>query len=124
MGRQSTLSLASDMRKVLAIVAPPDIGPKCSRHAVMLAGSREVAMTQTQTQTLDPLVLDLLHWLAREPRPYHEVLDAWRTSCPRLTVWEDAMDAGYVAREFNGAGPVVRLTPQGQAFLAANGRGR
>jgi hypothetical protein len=78
--------------------------------------------SMTQAQILDPLVLDMLQWLAREPRPYHEVIDAWRTSCPRLTVWEDAVDAGYVARERNGAGPVVRLTARGEAFLAANGR--
>src|SRR5262249_44982149 len=43
---------------------------------------------------LDPLVLDLVEWVAKEPRPYAQVLEAWRTSCPRLTVWEDASDRG------------------------------
>ena len=61
-----------------------------------------------------PLVLDLLEWLARAPRTYAEAMDAWRTSCPRLTVWEDALDAGLVARQ--GAG--VRLTDLGRACLA------
>ena len=46
----------------------------------------------------DALVLDLVEWIAREPRPYTEVIDTWRTSCPRLTVWEDAVDRGYVTR--------------------------
>ena len=46
----------------------------------------------------DALVLDLVEWIAREPRPYSEVIDTWRTSCPRLTIWEDAVDRGYVAR--------------------------
>ena len=46
----------------------------------------------------DPLVLDLVEWVAREPRLYSEVIEAWRTSCPRLTIWEDAVDRGYVAR--------------------------
>ncbi len=38
------------------------------------------------TNTLDPLILDLVEWVAREPRSYLDVMDAWRTSCPRLTV--------------------------------------
>ena len=47
----------------------------------------------------DPLVLDLVEWIARQPRLYSEVIETWRTSCPRLTIWEDAVDRGYVARE-------------------------
>lgn len=70
------------------------------------------------TQDLDPLVLDLVEWLARETRDYAEVLDAWRTSCPRLTVWEDALDRGFVARE----GRAVGVTPAGLAFLRAHAR--
>ena len=50
------------------------------------------------TETTDPLVLDLVEWIAREPRLYSEVIETWRTSCPRLTIWEDAVDRGYVAR--------------------------
>ena len=45
---------------------------------------------------MDDLVLDLLQWLEETPKPYMDVMDAWRTSCPRLTVWEDAIDAGYL----------------------------
>ena len=51
------------------------------------------------TETTDPLVLDLVEWIAREPRLYSEVIETWRTSCPRLTIWEDAVDRGYVARQ-------------------------
>ena len=36
---------------------------------------------------IQPLILDFLHWLDSEPRAYAEVMDVWRTSCPRLTVW-------------------------------------
>jgi len=46
----------------------------------------------SQATNLDPLVLDFVEWIAKEPRAYADVLDAWRTSCPRLTVWEDAID--------------------------------
>ena len=42
---------------------------------------------------LDPLILDFLEWIGGGPRPYAEVMEAWRTSCPRLTVWEDAITA-------------------------------
>ena len=42
----------------------------------------------------DPLVLDFVEWIAREPRLYSEVIETWRTSCPRLTIWEDAVDRG------------------------------
>src|SRR5580692_1816330 len=48
--------------------------------------------------TLDPLIMDLVAFVAVKPRPYDEVIDAWRTSCPRLTVWEDAIDRGLITR--------------------------
>jgi D-3-phosphoglycerate dehydrogenase len=31
------------------------------------------------SDVVDPLVLDLLEWIGRAPRPYAEVIDAWRT---------------------------------------------
>jgi hypothetical protein len=72
---------------------------------------------------LDPLILDLLEWLAREPRSYADVIDAWRTSCPRLTVWEDAIDRGFAVREHAGGREVtIRLTAAGRAFLREHGR--
>ncbi len=45
---------------------------------------------------LESLILDLLEWIGPVARPYDEVLDAWRTSCPRLPVWEEARDRGFV----------------------------
>jgi hypothetical protein len=48
---------------------------------------------------IDTLILDLLEWLASGKRAYEEVMDAWRTSCPRLTVWEDANDRGLIMAE-------------------------
>jgi hypothetical protein len=71
----------------------------------------------------DPLVLDLVEWIAREPRLYAEVIETWRTSCPRLTIWEDAVDHGYIARETPaGAGVKVTVTEGGARFLRAHGR--
>jgi hypothetical protein len=72
---------------------------------------------------LDPLILDLLEWIGREPRSYADVIDAWRTSCPRLTVWEDAMDRGFAAREHApGREVMIRLTVEGREFLREHGR--
>jgi hypothetical protein len=72
---------------------------------------------------LDPLILDLLEWIATRPRPYSEVMDAWRTSCPRLTVWEDALDRGFVMRRsVAGEELLVDLTPVGRSFLEGSGR--
>ena len=47
----------------------------------------------------EALLLDLLEWLDTEPRTYDEVMTAWRSTCPRLTIWEDAQDAGLVHLE-------------------------
>ena len=69
--------------------------------------------------SISPLVLDLLDWLAIEPRPYAEVMEVWRTSCPRLTIWEDAVDHGYVVRrrDEEAGQPVVDLTAAGRRLL-------
>jgi hypothetical protein len=68
---------------------------------------------------LEPLILDLLEWVAREPRPYAQVMDAWRTSCPRLPVWEEAVDRGLLVQErVEGRGVLVMLTTAGRHFLA------
>jgi hypothetical protein len=67
----------------------------------------------------DPLVLDFVEWIAREPRLYSEVIATWRTSCPRLSVWEDALVAGLI--QVNHGKPMqqaeVVLTPRGRAIL-------
>ena len=70
------------------------------------------------------LVLDLLEWIASKPRTYAEVMDAWRTSCPRLPIWEDTVDLGFVACESRDRSvTTVKVTPAGWAFLAAERTG-
>jgi hypothetical protein len=74
-------------------------------------------------ETADPLVLDFVEWVAREPRLYCEVVATWRTSCPRLTIWEDAADRGYVTREtIAEMGLVVTVTDDGEELLRQHGR--
>lgn len=75
------------------------------------------------SDTLDPLILDLVEWVAREPRDYADLLDAWRTSCPRLPVWEEAVDRGLVARDaVPGRGVLVTATSRGRKLLRERGR--
>lgn len=70
------------------------------------------------SQNLDPLIRDLIAWVAREPRSVAETLDAWRTSCPRLTVWEDALDRGLLQRGWReDVGAIVQATAAGLEFL-------
>ncbi len=67
---------------------------------------------------VDALVLDLLEWLAPAARPYPEVMEAWRTSCPRLPVWEEANDRGFIARlRAGGSGELVDVSSAGRAYL-------
>lgn len=69
------------------------------------------------------LVLDLVEWVAREPRRYAEVMDTWRTSCLRLPIWEDAVDHGYLRRNHDAAGKaMVEVTDAGLTFLKREGR--
>jgi hypothetical protein len=62
-----------------------------------------------------PLTRDLLAWIASSPRTYEATMDAWRTSCPRLSIWEDAVSEGLVRVRATK----VELTPRGEAALEA-----
>jgi hypothetical protein len=75
------------------------------------------------TQPAESLILDLVEWVMRSPRPYPEVMAAWRTSCPRLTVWEDAVDQGLVSCTKCADGDLwVAATPLGRSRLVQAGR--
>ena len=81
---------------------------------------KEIPPESTAT---NPLALDLVEWIAVQPRRYEDVMDAWRTSCPRLTIWEDAIDLGLVVRHRQeGVGMIVKVTPLGLARLREAGR--
>ncbi len=66
------------------------------------------------------LGLQFLAWVGERPRTYAETMEAWRTSCPRLSIWEDCRDAGLVAVRPNPGGMAVagvELTSAGRALL-------
>jgi hypothetical protein len=70
------------------------------------------------SDTVDNLILDLLEWIGPDRRPYTETMDAWRTSCPRLPVWEDATDLGFIERRHQPGGPaLVSVSPAGAEHL-------
>ena len=81
------------------------------------------APTLTVSPPAEALVRQLVAWVAERPRTYGEAMDAWRTSCPRLPVWEDAVDFRLI--EVAAAPSVrlserpVRLTERGRTFLGA-----
>ncbi|HEY4312042.1 MAG TPA: hypothetical protein VGN12_21520 [Pirellulales bacterium] len=68
--------------------------------------------------TTEPLVLDLLEWIGPQGRAYAEVMDAWRTSCPRLPIWEEANEHGFIdQRSEPGRGTWVTVSALGTAHL-------
>jgi D-3-phosphoglycerate dehydrogenase len=67
---------------------------------------------------VDALILDLLRYVSERERTYEEALDAWRTSCPRLPVWEEASERGFVESERAGGRRIVRLTAAGEKKLS------
>ena len=64
---------------------------------------------------------EFLAWVARRPRTYAETMEAWQTSCPRNSVWEDALGDGLIHLADGVSRPTghaaVTLTPQGRALL-------
>ena len=65
---------------------------------------------------MHPLTLLFLRWIDERPRSYGEAMDAWRTSCPQLSIWEDALIDGLVAIARDEKTSVT-LTPLGRAAL-------
>jgi hypothetical protein len=59
------------------------------------------------------LTLQLLEWISSRPRTYADVLDAWRTTCPRLSIWEDACIDGLI----DCGGRIVTVSPQGKLLM-------
>jgi hypothetical protein len=67
---------------------------------------------------VDALVLDLLEWIGPRAKPYAEVMAVWKTSCPRLPVWEEANARGFIALgPAAGAGASVGVSAAGRVWL-------
>jgi hypothetical protein len=82
--------------------------------------SLEVAVS-----VVESLILDLLEWIGPESRSYPEVMAAWRTNCPRLQIWEDASERGFIGRHHeDGRGILISVTSLGREHLAKCRPGR
>jgi hypothetical protein len=82
-----------------------------------------IAPRAPDLETVAALILDLLEWIGPGRRPYSEVIEAWRTSCPRLPVWEDATDRGFIVRaRVPGRGILVSLSAAGTEHLRSHRR--
>ena len=76
-------------------------------------------LSQPVSDPVESLLLDLLEWLGPGPRPYAETLEAWRTSCPRLPVWEEANERGFISRHrpVGDGGALVSVSVAGKEYL-------
>lgn len=75
----------------------------------------------SDSSTVESLLHDLLEWISSKERTYAEVMDAWRTSCPRFPIWEEACDLGLVATIVCDGHRVVEVTVAGSRFLKEPG---
>jgi hypothetical protein len=65
--------------------------------------------------SMNALTVQLLEWISNHPRTYAEALEAWRTSCPRLSIWEDACIAGLIDCE--PVSQIVSVSAKGRVLL-------
>ena len=97
--------------------SPPAGGPPPARPSLVVqASAAEVASPLPSEEAVE-----LLTWVARQPRTYAEAMVVWQTSCPRHSVWEDAL-ADALIQVATGGGSAdlaaVMLTRRGRAVLA------
>ena len=85
--------------------------------------ARDLLITAAQTDARNPdshLLLGKAHYQLGEVK---EAMEAWRTSCPRLSIWEDAVDHGFIKRAIDeDSVPIVRVTAKGADFLKSTSR--
>jgi hypothetical protein len=64
------------------------------------------------------IMIQFLQWVAARPRNREDVMEAWRSSCPRFPVWEDARAEGLIRQRGGESGEHrVELTRRGEAAL-------
>jgi hypothetical protein len=90
-----------------------DKGAQRIRDTSYVAAGYIRAMSDAATTS--SLTQQMLEWIAERPRTYVETIEAWKTSCPRLTIWEDAVDDGLVRVERGS----VTVTQAGRQKVAS-----
>jgi hypothetical protein len=76
-------------------------------------------------ETVSSLTQEFLVWISSRPRTYADAMEAWRSTCPRHSVWEDALVNGLIeiveSEETMDQCQVV-LTARGRAKLEGQHR--
>jgi hypothetical protein len=89
-------------------------------------GKKFVDVRHVMSESAIPAMLEFLSWIASRRRTYAEALEAWQSTCPRHTIWEDALIDGLV--QFNvaesGREPDVTVTTRGMALLNGKNNNR
>ena len=96
-----------------------------SRTGFSLFGSEQrfsQMETSLQNKSVSLSIIEFLKWISLRPRTYGEAMESWRSTCPRLTIWEDALAKGYIQVESGTAmdQSKVTLTDRGQSLLDVN----
>ena len=78
---------------------------------------------ESKNQNVSLSVIEFLTWVSLRPRTYGEAMESWRSTCPRLSVWEDALAEGLIHIETGAAldQAKVTLTDRGRALLHGKG---
>jgi hypothetical protein len=85
--------------------------------------SRRETVCAPMPDPVDALIVDLLEWIGPKASPYREVIEAWRTSCPQLPVWEEANARGFVEHHHSlGSEAMVSVSVSGAKHLAERRR--
>jgi hypothetical protein len=80
---------------------------------------REQDLVDTRPLAASRPRLELLAWVRERERSYAETIDACRSNCPRLSVWEDALadELVEVVRSPGAGRSTVVLTTRGLDLL-------
>jgi hypothetical protein len=98
----------------------PSVG-RCRDRDSDVGRSRKTSAGTSESAAAAALTLQFLSFVA-DGRAYGETMEAWRSTCPRTPIWEDAVRDGLVRIENGGAMKSSRivLTARGRARLGHN----
>jgi hypothetical protein len=90
----------------------------------LTAMANESLTIAAPARSTDALTIQLLAWVASRRRTYGETMEAWRTTCPRMPIWENAVSEGLIRLDGRGAmrERIVRLTDRGKSLLITSGQ--
>ena len=80
---------------------------------------RTPSAAESEMAAAAALTAQLLAYVAERERTYAETMEAWRSTCPRMPIWEDAIRDGLVRIQNGGAmkSSLIVLTARGKAQL-------